>query len=144
MTRRIRGRPKVVVATFWKALDSGRQPVREWLLELAAGDRKNLGGDIHRVETDWPNVGLPLVRALGGRLFEVRCNLPGRIARVIFAVDEGRMVLLHGFIKKTQGDRTARPRSGEGSLANVANSAEVRASCRKEQIRIREVLWSLC
>jgi phage-related protein len=33
----------------------------------------------------------------------VRSNLTqGRIARVLFCIREGRMVLLHGFIKKTQ------------------------------------------
>jgi len=102
MNAKIKARPKAIVATFWKAAGSEKQPVREWLLELAAGDRKDLGGDIHRVETEWPNVGLPLVRALGGGLFEVRGSLIGRIARVIFAVDDGRMVLLHAFVKKTQ------------------------------------------
>jgi phage-related protein len=35
-------------------------------------------------------------------LWEVRSRLPDRIARVIFTSGEGRMVLLHGFIKKSQ------------------------------------------
>ncbi len=36
-------------------------------------------------------------------LWEVRSKLPSRrIARVIFAFDAGEIVLLHGFIKKTQ------------------------------------------
>ena len=40
---------------------------------------------------------------MGGGLWEVRSNLPqGRIARVLFCVEHGSMVLLHGFIKKTQ------------------------------------------
>jgi len=41
---------------------------------------------------------------VGEGLHEVRTNLPGnRIARVIFYVDsKQRMVLLHGFIKKTR------------------------------------------
>lgn len=46
---------------------------------------------------------MPLVRALGHGLREVRGNLSGsRTARVIFCVDEGRIVLLHGFLKKSQ------------------------------------------
>jgi phage-related protein len=46
---------------------------------------------------------MPLVRSLGDDLWEVRSNLPrGRIARVIFCVEHGHMVLLHGFMKKTQ------------------------------------------
>lgn len=36
-------------------------------------------------------------------LYEVRSNISsGRIARVFFVLMENRMVLLHGFIKKTQ------------------------------------------
>jgi phage-related protein len=46
---------------------------------------------------------MPLVGSLGRELWEVRSRLPrGRIARVLFCVEQGRMVLLHGFIKKTQ------------------------------------------
>ena len=46
---------------------------------------------------------MPVVRSLGRGLWEVRSNLTRRkIARVIFCVDDGRMILLHGFIKKTQ------------------------------------------
>lgn len=65
-------------------------------------DRKIVGEDIKDVEFSWP-IGMPLCRALSKGLWEVRSDLAnGRIARVIFCVQEGRMVLLHGFIKKTQ------------------------------------------
>jgi phage-related protein len=40
---------------------------------------------------------------LGGGLWEVRSDLTqNRISRVLFCVHDGRMVLLHAFIKKTQ------------------------------------------
>jgi phage-related protein len=46
---------------------------------------------------------MPLVRSLGDELWEVRSSLTGgKIARVIFCIDRGRMVLLHSFIKKTR------------------------------------------
>ena len=46
---------------------------------------------------------MPLVRSLGRDLWEVRSSLlHGRIARVLFCVERECMVLLHGFIKKTQ------------------------------------------
>ncbi|MGD0024715.1 MAG: type II toxin-antitoxin system RelE/ParE family toxin [Xanthobacteraceae bacterium] len=84
------------------ALASGREPVRDWLKSLPAADRKTIGEDIKDVEFSWP-IGMPLCRHLGGGLWEVRSDLSlGRIARVIFCVRDGRMVLLHGFIKKTQ------------------------------------------
>jgi phage-related protein len=48
-------------------------------------------------------VGVPLCRALGNGLWEVRSQLTqGRISRVLFSIHDGRMVLLHAFIKKTQ------------------------------------------
>jgi phage-related protein len=43
---------------------------------------------------------MPLVRSLGKESREVRSSLPrGRIARVIFCVEQGSMVLLQGFMK---------------------------------------------
>lgn len=47
-------------------------------------------------------MGMPLVDSLGSGLWEVRSKIPNGIARVIFVLKEGHMVLLHGFIKKTQ------------------------------------------
>jgi phage-related protein len=35
-------------------------------------------------------------------LWEVRCDITDGIARVLFTVKDGQMVLLHGFVKKTQ------------------------------------------
>jgi phage-related protein len=64
--------------------------------------RKVLGYEIGLVEFGWP-VGMPVCRPLGSGLWEVRSSLLGnRIARVIFCITDGRMVLLHGFIKKTR------------------------------------------
>ena len=76
--------------------------MREWLKSLDPEDRRAIGEDIKDVEFSWP-IGLPLVRSLGGELWEVRSSLPrGRIARVIFCIAAEHLVLLHGFIKKTQ------------------------------------------
>jgi phage-related protein len=46
---------------------------------------------------------MPLCRSLGSGLWEVRSELTqSRISRILFCVHDGRMVLLHAFIKKTQ------------------------------------------
>jgi len=83
-------------------LPSAREPVREWLKSLSDEDRKIIGEDIKFVEFGWP-VGMPLCRALGSGLWEVRSQLTqGRISRVLFCIHDGRMVLLHAFVKKTQ------------------------------------------
>jgi phage-related protein len=92
---------KRLPAYFYR-VDSGKEPVREWLKGLVPEDRKSIGEDIKDVEFSWP-IGMPLVRPLGRELWEVRSSLRrGRIARVLFCVEHGRMVLLHGFIKKAQ------------------------------------------
>lgn len=92
---------KRLPAAFYR-LPSGREPVREWLKSLDPADRKIIGEDIKDVEFSWP-IGMPLVRPLGGGLWEVRSEITqGRIARVVFCIAGQHMVLLHGFVKKTQ------------------------------------------
>ncbi|RJP42910.1 MAG: type II toxin-antitoxin system RelE/ParE family toxin [Desulfobacteraceae bacterium] len=71
------------------------------LRELSSEDRKIIGTDIKEVQFGWP-LGMPLVRKLEKDLWEVRSHLEGRIARVLFTVSEGHIVLLHAFIKKAQ------------------------------------------
>jgi len=91
--------PVLSVAFFRTA--SGNEPVREWLRSLPREQRRLIGEDLKTVQFGWP-LGMPLVRKLDKGLWEVRSRLPDRIARVIFTSGEGRMVLLHGFIKKSQ------------------------------------------
>ena len=70
---------KRLPALFYE-LPSGHVPVREWSRSLDAADRKIIGEDIKDVEFSWP-IGMPLVRALGAGLWEVRSSLTqGRIA----------------------------------------------------------------
>jgi phage-related protein len=55
-----------------------------------------------RIQFRWP-AGMLLCRPMGEGLWEVRTSLPSsRIARVLFCVVAERIVVLHGFIKKTQ------------------------------------------
>ena len=96
---------KIVRVVFYRTAN-GREPVKEWLLSLSKDDRSLVGTDLKTVEYGWP-LGMPLVRGFSGKgnsdLWEVRSDLSGgRIARVIFTMFQGDMVLLHGFIKKTQ------------------------------------------
>ncbi len=94
---------KRLQAIFYRT-EAGGEPVREWLKGMPAReDRKRIGEDIKTVEFGWP-IGMPVCRSLSGGIYEVRTNLTqNRIARVLFYLDKnGRMVLLHGFIKKAQ------------------------------------------
>jgi phage-related protein len=94
-------RSKKITGRFYLSA-TGRRPVREWLLGLSKNDRRIVGKDIQKVEFGWP-IGMPYCRPLGRGLWEVRSDLSGgRIARVIFCIAGGEMVLLHGFEKKSQ------------------------------------------
>ena len=91
---------KKITVVFYSG-ESGGEPVRDWLKSLERTDRKTIGDDIRVVEFGWP-IGMPVCRPLGQGLYEVRTTLKNRIARMMFAIVDGDMVLLHGFIKKTQ------------------------------------------
>jgi phage-related protein len=75
--------------------------------KIWSGDKKIVGTDIKTVEFGWP-VGMPTCRPLGDGIWEVRSNLSGgRIARILFCITDGFMILLHSFIKKSQ--KTPKP-----------------------------------
>jgi hypothetical protein len=69
----------------------GNEPVRERLKGLDAADRHSVGLDLMRVQGRWP-IGMPLCRAMGGGLWEVRANLASdRIARVLFCLHKRQL-----------------------------------------------------
>lgn len=98
---------------------SGNEPVRDWLKALDAGDRRLVGQDLMRAQWRWP-VNMPLCRAMGRGLWEVRTDLSGnRTARVFLCIDEGVLVALHAFVKKTRetpGEALALARSRQKEL----------------------------
>jgi phage-related protein len=101
LVRRMIDRKKKLPARFYIS-PTDRNPVREWILQLSSDDRHTVGKDIQKVEFGWP-IGRPHCAPLGQGLWEVRSNLESnRIARVLFCMGDGYMILLHGFIKKTQ------------------------------------------
>jgi phage-related protein len=69
---------------------------------LEEADRRAIGLDLMRVQFGWP-IGMPLVRSLKHGLWEVRTSLSSqRIARLVLCFHDGMLIVLHGFIKKTQ------------------------------------------
>jgi phage-related protein len=89
-----------ITAEFYKT-ETGNEPVREWMKGLSKAERQAIGKDIRATEYGWP-LGVPTCDSLGDGLWEVRITLESRIARVIFCMIATQMILLHGFIKKTQ------------------------------------------
>lgn len=93
--------PPEVPVRFYRS-ETGKEPVREWLRGLDDSDRRAIGLDLMRVQFGWP-IGMPLVRSLKDGLWEVRSSLPSqRIARLVLCFHDNTLVVLHGFIKKTQ------------------------------------------
>ncbi len=92
--------PQKVSPIFFRTL-AGSEPVREWLKGLDEAERREIGRDLLRAQWRWP-VGMPLCRAMGSGLWEVRTDLPTkRTARVLLCVYREHLVAWHGFIKKT-------------------------------------------
>lgn len=86
---------------FFRTL-AGNEPARDFLRELPKDDKLAVGSDLKAVQFGFP-IGMPLCRPLRGGLHEVRTKLPsGRECRTIFFQNEGRLVIVHAFIKKTQ------------------------------------------
>jgi len=96
--------PRLTVRFFRES--SGAEPVRAWLTSPADDEKREIGTDIKTVQFGWP-LGMPLVRHVEGDIWEVRSRLASRIARVLFVLESGNMVLLHGFIKKDR--KTPKP-----------------------------------
>ena len=80
---------------------NGNEPVRDWLKELPRSSKKLIGEDIKTVQFGWP-MGMPVVKKIENGIWEIRTKLDHGIARVLFTTFSNDIVLLHGFIKKTQ------------------------------------------
>ncbi len=94
---------KRVPVSFYRNA-AGKEPVREWIQSLSKEDRGTIGDDLRTLEFGWPR-GMPLCRSITGYkgLWEARSKLSGgRIARVLFYICDGEMILLNGFEKKSQ------------------------------------------
>jgi phage-related protein len=97
--------PKPALAVHFFITEAGNEPVREWLRAMSSADSKAIGADLQTVQYGWP-LGMPLVRKMEPEIWEVRSDIADGIARVLFTVTFATgakaMLLLHGFVKKSQ------------------------------------------
>lgn len=107
--------PKLEVIFYRSA--SGDDPVAEWIRSLPKADRQTIGTDLMKIQIGWP-IGMPLVRKLEPDLWEMRSNLRDGIGRVLFTIEGKKMIVLHGFIKKTQKTPQAELQTARRRLAN--------------------------
>jgi len=79
------------------------EQVQEDIMSLPDTLQARYIGLTQRMVEHGPNLGLPHTDAFGGGLFELRLKGAEGIARVFFCtMVEQEIVMLHGFIKKTQ------------------------------------------
>ena len=98
--------------------ENGVEPVREWLKGLRKEDRRTVGEDIKTAQYGWP-LGMPLIRRIEKDLWEVKSNITDGIARTFFTVERGTMVLLHGFVKKSQETPPKELQTARRRLRNI-------------------------
>ncbi len=79
------------------------ETVKGEILEWPAGIRASFIRIAERMTDTGPNLGMPYTRAMGDGLFEIRAKGQEGIGRAMFCTLVGRrVVVLHGFIKKTE------------------------------------------
>jgi phage-related protein len=93
--------PNLILKVIFYRSETNVEPVREWLKLLSKQDKTIIGQDIKTLQFGWP-LGMPLVRKIDPNLWEIRIKLDHKSARIFFTVHKNTMILLHGFIKKTQ------------------------------------------
>jgi phage-related protein len=81
----------------------GNVPVEDFLVSLSEKDRARIARTINLLEEYGLQLGLPYVKHLRGKLWELRIRAGRRAYRVIYFAYVGqRFILLCGFLKKTQ------------------------------------------
>ena len=69
-----------------------------------------------------PNLGMPYTRAMGDGLFEIRAKGTEGIGRAFFCCMKGqRVIILHGFVKKTQATPLKELRLAKQRMKEVFN-----------------------
>jgi phage-related protein len=81
----------------------GDSPVLDWNESLDDKIKAKLIWIFQLLETNGIEVGMPYIKPLGDKLYEVRADVNRNTFRVIyFLYTDKRFILLHGFQKKTQ------------------------------------------
>lgn len=82
---------------------NGNKPVEEFIDSLDAKMRAKVFGRLELLEEKGSQLGMPLSRHLDDGIFELRTVQGNNITRILyFFVIGERVILTHGFVKKTQ------------------------------------------
>lgn len=89
-------------AEFYKTKD-GTKPAKDFMLSQDDKMKAKLFGLVDVLEQYGNSLREPYSKPLGDGIFELRAKVGTNISRVLyFFYHEGRIILTHGFVKKTQ------------------------------------------
>jgi phage-related protein len=81
----------------------GDSPVLDWYESLDEKTKAKLIWIFQLLETNGIELGMPYIKPLGDKLYEIRADVNRNAFRVVYFLYTGRrFILLHGFQKKTQ------------------------------------------
>lgn len=104
------------------ALEFYSETVQNEILAWPDGIQASFTRIAEQMTEHGPNLGMPYTRAFGEGLFEIRAKGREGIGRAFFCVRVGRrVVILHGFIKKTEQTPTKELRTARQRLKEVQN-----------------------
>ena len=83
--------------------ENGDVPIADFLDSLPAKHRAKAFWEIELLEQAGSALGMPYTKHIEGMLWELRVKFAGDISRMFYFVPIGNtIILLHGFVKKTQ------------------------------------------
>jgi phage-related protein len=81
----------------------GNSPVLDWYESLDEKTKAKLIWIFQLLEANGIELGMPYIKPLGDKLYEIRADVNRNAFRVVYFLYTGRrFILLHGFQKKTQ------------------------------------------
>lgn len=104
------------------ALEFYSKTVQDEILDWPNGIQASFTRIAEQMTEHGPNLGMPYTRAMKEGLFEIRAKGREGIGRAFFCTLVGRrIVILHGFIKKTEQTPTRELRIARQRLKEVQN-----------------------
>ena len=83
--------------------ENGHKPAKKFIDSLDAKMKAKVFGRLELLEEHGSRLGMPFSRHLENGIFELRTNAGNNITRILyFFVIGERVILTHGFVKKTQ------------------------------------------
>jgi len=109
--------------------ERGRYPVREFLDSLPPDDQARILQTARLLEDFGLQLGAPYVKAVRGKLWELRVRASRARYRVLYFAFVGqRFILLHGFVKKTTKTPRREIETAERRMAEFMDRQGVKES----------------